>query len=153
MFVVHITKKIETITTIQDCLISRMNVNYKENGGKKSFSCKSRASISCIPMWRTWSSANNKMNRDYYEYPSLSHFTDELWLLGKWWKEKLFLQIQSIKIIYSYVENMIVVPRIKIMEIITDIQVCLISWMNFDYNENWRKKSFSCKSKVSISCI
>ena len=32
-------------------------------------------------------SANNKKNGDYYEHPSLSHFTDELWLLGKWWKE------------------------------------------------------------------
>ena len=25
-------------------------------------------------------SANNKKNGDYYEYPSLSHFTNELWL-------------------------------------------------------------------------
>ena len=24
--------------------------------------------------------ANNKKNGDYYEYPSLSHFIDELWL-------------------------------------------------------------------------
>ena len=33
---------------------SRKNFDYKENGEKKSFSCKSKASISCIPMWRTW---------------------------------------------------------------------------------------------------
>ena len=33
------------------------------------------------------------------------------------------------------------------------IQVCLISWMNFDYEENGGKKHFSCKSKALISCI
>ena len=32
-------------------------------------------------------SAHNKKNRDYYEYPSLSNFTDELWSQGKLWKE------------------------------------------------------------------
>ena len=45
-------KKREIITSIQDCLISRMNLNYKENGGKKRFSCKSKALILCIPIWR-----------------------------------------------------------------------------------------------------
>ena len=25
-------------------------------------------------------SANDKKNKDYYEYPSVSHFTDKLWL-------------------------------------------------------------------------
>ena len=40
--------------SIQVCLILQMTVNYKENGGKKSFSCKSKALVSCIPMRRTW---------------------------------------------------------------------------------------------------
>ena len=31
----------------------RDNFNYKENSGKKSFFGKSKASISCIPRWRT----------------------------------------------------------------------------------------------------
>ena len=31
----------------------RMNINFKENGGKKSFSCKFKATISHIPMQRT----------------------------------------------------------------------------------------------------
>ena len=34
-------------------LIPRMNNNYKENDGKKCFSCKSKASISCILMTKT----------------------------------------------------------------------------------------------------
>ena len=55
-------------------------------------------------------SANNKKNGDYYKYPSLSLLMDEVWLQGKWWKEKLFLQTQSMNIMYHNVENMIVVP-------------------------------------------
>ena len=51
----------------------------------------------------------NKRNRDYYEYPSLCHFRDELQLQGNWWKEKLFLQNQSINILYPNEEDMIVV--------------------------------------------
>ena len=46
-------EKMEIIMSIEVCLISGMNINYKENGGKKSSSCKSKASISCIPMGRT----------------------------------------------------------------------------------------------------
>ena len=67
-------------------------------------------------------------------------------------ERKLFLQIQSGNIVYRNVENMIVMPITKRMEIVMSIQVCLISWMNFDYKENGGKKSFSCKSKASISC-
>ena len=37
----------------QSLSISRMNFDYKENGGKKRFCCKSIASISCFPMERT----------------------------------------------------------------------------------------------------
>ena len=46
-------------------------------------------------------------------YPNLSHFKDEFLLQGKWWKEKLCLQIHGIKIVYPSVENMIVVPDSK----------------------------------------
>ena len=51
--VAHITKRMEIITSPQVCPISRMSIDYKENSGTKSFSCKSKASISCIPMTRT----------------------------------------------------------------------------------------------------
>ena len=40
MIAVPITKRMQLIMSIQVCLISQMNINYKENGGKKSFSCK-----------------------------------------------------------------------------------------------------------------
>ena len=39
------------------------------------------------------------------------------------------------------------VPIIKILEITMSIQVCLISWMNINCNENSGKKGFSCKPK------
>ena len=52
--VVPRTKTIEIFMSIQVRLISWMTINYKENSGKKSFSCKSKASILCIPIWRTW---------------------------------------------------------------------------------------------------
>ena len=90
-----ITKGIEIIMGIQVCVISWMNINYKEGGGKK-----------------------------------------------------LFMQFQNINIMYPKEKNMIVVPTTKWMEIIMIIQACLISWINIDYKENGRRKSFSCKSKA-----
>ena len=68
-------------------------------------------------------------------------------------ESKVFLQIQSIKIVYPNIGNMIPVQMTKGIESITRIKVCLISWMNFDYKENGGKKSFSCKSKASISGV
>ena len=57
-------------------------------------------------------------------------------------ERKLFLQIQSINSMHPNAENMIVVPITKGIEIITNIQVCLIPWMNFYYKENGKKKAF-----------
>ena len=37
MIIVTNNKKLKIITSIQVCLITRMNNNYKENGGKKPF--------------------------------------------------------------------------------------------------------------------
>ena len=68
-------------------------------------------------------SARNRKNGDYYKYRSLTHFTNEFGLKGKLWKEKLFLQIRSINIMYPNVENKVVVPLMKEMEIITRIHV------------------------------
>ena len=58
----------EITMSIQVCIISWMNYAYKENDEKKSFFWKSKASISCIPMWEHDRGAHNKKNRDYYEY-------------------------------------------------------------------------------------
>ena len=67
---------------------------------------------------------------------------DELLIMSKMVERKLFLQIQSINIMYPKVENVIVMPLTKRMKIMLSIQVYLISQMNFDYKENDRKKAF-----------
>ena len=54
------------------CLSWRMNFYSKENGGKKSFPCRTKASILCILIV-----PSHKMNEDYNENPSLSHLTDD----------------------------------------------------------------------------
>ena len=54
---------------------------------------------------------NHMKNVDYYENPSWTHFMDKLCLKGKQRNKKLFLQIQSINIMYHNIENMIVEPN------------------------------------------
>ena len=66
-------------------------------------------------------------------------------------ERKLFLQIQSINIVYASVKNRIVVPLTNIAKITESTQDCIISWMNFDYKENGLKKSFSCKHQYRVS--
>ena len=88
-------------------------------------------------------SAYNRRNGDYYEYRSLSHFMGEHKLQWKWWKEKVFLRIQSINIMYPNSENIIVVPIIKRIDIIMDIHVCLISRMNFNYKKKMMERKAS----------
>ena len=67
----------EIISSVQVWLISQININYKENDGMKSFSCKSRASISWFLCGEHDCSAHNEKNGDYYDFPSLTHFTNE----------------------------------------------------------------------------
>ena len=66
---------------------------------------------------------------------------------GNGGKKKLFLPNQNINIMYPSMENMIVVPLTKRMEIITSLQVHIISWMNFDYSKNSGKKVFLANPK------
>ena len=47
-------ERMKIITSIQVCLISQMNINLRKMVERKSISCKSKASRSCITMWRTW---------------------------------------------------------------------------------------------------
>ena len=78
MIVVRITKGIKIIMCAQVCLISHMGFVYEENGGKKSFSCKSKHQYP-VPQYREHDcSANNKNNGHYYGYPTLSHLMAEL---------------------------------------------------------------------------
>ena len=71
-----------------------MNFGYKENAGKKSFSCKSKATMSCVQLGEHDCSANNKKK-----------------------------------------------------DIVMSIQVCIISWMNFDCKEMVERKAFLTNPK------
>ena len=78
MIALPITKRMQTMMSVPVCLIPWMNINYKENGGMNSFSCKSKVSTSCIPMGEHVDVANHKISRDYYAHPCLSDSIDEL---------------------------------------------------------------------------
>ena len=84
IIIVPIAKRLDIITSIEVCLISQANINYKKNGGKESFSWKIQIiyivypnKVNMIVM------PNNKKNRGYCRYPCLSNFSDKLWLQGK----------------------------------------------------------------------
>ena len=78
MIVAPITKRMEIITGIQVFLISWMSFEYKENGGNKAFPLNLKHQYHVSQYREHDYHANNRKNRDYNEYPSLSHFTDEL---------------------------------------------------------------------------
>ena len=84
-----------------------MNFDYMDNGGEKSFSCKSKASLSCIIMERTW---YNKKNGDYNKYPSLSHSRMNFDYKKNYGKKSFSCKIQSINIMYPNVETMVLGP-------------------------------------------
>ena len=72
------TKRIEIVMRIQVCLISRMNFDSVEIGGKKALLANPKNQYRVSQCGEHDCQANNKKNRDYYEYPNLSRFTDEL---------------------------------------------------------------------------
>ena len=75
MTVMPITKRMEIVISIQDCPISWMNF-YKKNGGKKILLANPKHQYCVSQCGEHCCHANNKKNRYYYEYPSLSQFTD-----------------------------------------------------------------------------
>ena len=122
-----------------------MNFDCKENGGKESFSCKPEVSISSITMWWTWLYCQQQEERWLLRASKFVSFRGWTLIIRKMGEKKAFFANQSVNMVFPNVENMIVVPM--------TVQVCLISRINFDYKENGQKKSFSSKSKASISCI
>ena len=81
MIVVQKTKGMEIVMTIQVCVISWMNFYFKENGGKKALLANPKLQYRVSQYGKHHCHTNNKKNRDYYKYPSLSHFSNELILM------------------------------------------------------------------------
>ena len=71
------TKRITIITSIQDCLISWINVNYREYGERKAFPTNLMLQYRVSQSGDHDCNAHDKKNRDYYEYPSLAYFTNK----------------------------------------------------------------------------
>ena len=55
-----------------------MNINFKDNGGKKAFLANPKHQYCVSQCGELDCRANNKKNADRYEYPSLSPFSNEL---------------------------------------------------------------------------
>ena len=66
IIVIAITKRMEIVISIQVSRISRMNFDYKKNGGKKIFYCKSKHEDRVSQCGEHDCSANDKNNEDYY---------------------------------------------------------------------------------------
>ena len=64
--------------SIQVCLVSWMNFDYKESGRKKPFLANPMHQYGIIQCGEHDFHANNKKNGYYYEYPSLSSFLNKL---------------------------------------------------------------------------
>ena len=78
VIVVPITNGMEIIISIQIFLISWINFDYKENGRNESLFANLKHQYHVSQLGEHSCGANNKKNTDYYEYPSLPHFINEL---------------------------------------------------------------------------
>ena len=78
MIAMPITKRMVIVMGIQFYFISWMNFDYRENGGKNAFLGNPNHQYHVSQYGKHDYHANNKKNGDYYRYPSLSHFIDEL---------------------------------------------------------------------------
>ena len=74
---VPITKRMEIIMSIEAYLISQINFDYEENDGKKAFPTNLKHQDR-VSQWGEHDCCPKNKNRDYYEYPSLSYFMNEL---------------------------------------------------------------------------
>ena len=77
MIVVPTTKGMGIIMGIRVSLISWMNFDCKENGGKKAFPANPKHQYRVSHYGEHDFNANNKRNGECYGHRSLSHFMDE----------------------------------------------------------------------------
>ena len=70
-------KIMEIIMSFQVCLITRMNINYKENGEKKAFLANPKHQCHASQWGEYDCSKHNKKNIDYYKHLSLTHVMNQ----------------------------------------------------------------------------
>ena len=78
MIAMPLTKRVEINMSIQVCIISRINFDYKKKGENKAFLANQKHHYHVSQCGEHHCRANNKKNGDCYGYPTLSRFLDEL---------------------------------------------------------------------------
>ena len=68
----RITKRMEIVTSIQFCLISRMNFDYMESGGEKAFLANPKHQYRVSQYRQHNYYTNKKKKRDCYEHTKAS---------------------------------------------------------------------------------
>ena len=142
----------EIVTSIHICLISQMNFDSKGNSWKKSFSLETKALISCILMQTM---CLRRPIRKRMEIVTSINVYLISWMnfdLRKMVRRKLFLESQSINIMYPNGDNMFMDANHKMNGNYYEYQCLLIRWMNFDSMKNYGMKIFSWKTKALLSC-
>ena len=136
------------------CLcISMDELWFMENGAKKKLFLQNQSiNIMYLNVENMVVVSNHKKNGDYYENASLTYFTNELWLHENLKKQKLFLQLLSLNIIYPNGEHMIVVPIKKEWRLLWVSKfMSFHGWTLTTRKMVERKDSYA--SKASILCI
>ena len=77
MIVVPITKRMEIVTSIQVCIISRMPLILRKMVERKAFLTNPKHQYLLSQCREDDCSANNKKNEHYSGFPSLSHSMNE----------------------------------------------------------------------------
>ena len=80
IIVVPITKRMEIVMGIQLCLVSWMNFDCKENGGKKAFPTNLKHQYHVSQCGEIDYCTSDRRNGDYNKHQSLTHFTDGRYL-------------------------------------------------------------------------
>ena len=73
-------KKIKIMTSIQVRLISRESLIIRKIMERKAFLANPKHQYPVSQCGEHDCSAQSQKNRDYYENPSLTYFTDKVWL-------------------------------------------------------------------------
>ena len=141
-------KRIKIVTRVHVYIFWWINFYSKENRGKKSISCKTRASTSCIPITRMCLCAKSWKKSRLSQESMFVFFDGWTLTLRKMEERKAFLWKSNINIVDPNEKNVFMMRNHenKITEIILRIHVCFFWHTNFDSKGNRGKESFSCKT-------
>ena len=131
-------------------LVDRWILILRNMGEDKLFLWNQRINIIYPNEENMFMVPNHNNNEDYYENPCLPYLTVKF-DSKKNGRKKIFSCKTKTSTSYILIRwTCLWWPITEEMKIIMSIHVYLIWWINFDFKENGRRKSFSCKAKASI---